>query len=65
MEFSLSQTIGLASTGGLIVMALGFSAYAAKRVSYIFRGSLRTIVVWAIAALVVQTVLLLAISKTS
>jgi len=62
MEISLSQIIGLASVGAVIVMALGFFWYANQRVSYIYRRSLRTVVTWAIVGLVVQTALLLAVT---
>ena len=62
MEISLSQIIGFASVGAVIVMALGFLWYADQRVSYIYRRSLRTVITWVIAGLVAQTVLLLVIT---
>ncbi len=62
MEFSLSQIIGLVSIAAVIVMALGFLAYISGKVSYIYRGSLRTAVIWVVVGLIAQTALLLLIT---
>ncbi len=63
MEISLSQIIGFAAVGAIIVMALGFLWFTNQRVSYIYRRSLRTVVTWVIVGLVAQSVLLLVITN--
>ena len=64
MELSLSQIIGLVSVLAVIVMAVGFLWYTTRRSSYIYRGSIRSAVVWGIGLLIMQTVFLLAVSSS-
>ena len=63
MEISLSQIIGFAAVGAVIVMALGFLWFANQRVSYIYRRSLRNVITAVIVVLVAQSALLLVITN--
>ncbi len=63
MEISLSQIIGFATVGAVIVMALGFLWFTNQRVSYIYRRSLRNVITAVIVVLVAQSALLLVITN--
>jgi hypothetical protein len=59
MVLSLSQLIGVAFVGVLIIGALAFLWFTNRRISYLFRKPLRQAISAAIVILIIQTVFIL------
>lgn len=59
MDLSIAQWIGLSAVALLIVGALAFMVYEDGRLAYLFRPAFRTIIIWAIVLLILQTIFIL------
>lgn len=59
MDLSVSQLIGLGSIISIILLAFAFLAYKSSRISYLFRASLESVIMWAIVILVIQSIFII------
>ncbi len=64
MIISDSQIIGLVFVAAVIIFILVFMKVANGRIDAIFRPTIRTAGVWGIVVLLIQTIFLIAGSKT-